>query len=41
MHDSDFSLNVYVSLDGTRKRRGHVSRFGIVYSINVDPVYCY
>ncbi|CAF1518707.1 unnamed protein product, partial [Rotaria sordida] len=33
-------MNVTVSLDGTWKRRGHVSNFGIVFLIHVDSGKC-
>ena len=40
IHDSDSILNVHVSLDGTWKRRGHISNYGIVFLIHVDTGYC-
>ncbi|CAF1085671.1 unnamed protein product [Adineta steineri] len=38
--DLDSILNVYVSMDGTWKRRGHVSNYGIVFLIHVETGYC-
>ncbi|CAF3197239.1 unnamed protein product [Rotaria sp. Silwood2] len=33
-------LNITVSLDGTWKRRGHISNYGIVFLIDVHTGYC-
>ncbi|CAF1474841.1 unnamed protein product, partial [Didymodactylos carnosus] len=40
IHDLDSILNVYASLDGTWKRRGHISNYGIVFLIHVEIGYC-
>ncbi|CAF1513551.1 unnamed protein product [Rotaria sordida] len=40
IHDIDSVLNVYVSIDGTWKRRGHISNYGIVFLIHVETGYC-
>jgi len=40
IHDLDSILNVYASIDGTWKRRGHISQYGIVFLIHVETGYC-
>ncbi len=38
--DSKTILNLTVSLDGTWKKRGHQSLYGVVFLIDADSGYC-
>jgi len=40
VNDFDSILNICVSIDGTWKKRGHQSMYGIVFLIDADSGYC-